>query len=70
MYMVMYLQVPFVNECFITPTTAIRTFRSTYRLFKNKNGNNITILKRGKQFTKCELQIGYTNIIPEHLCSV
>jgi hypothetical protein len=36
---------------------------------KKKKGTNITILKRGKNIMKCELQISYTNIISEDFCS-
>ena len=36
---------------------------------KKKNGANITILKRDKNIIKCELQINYTNIVSEDLCS-
>ena len=37
---------------------------------KKKKGTNITILKRGKNMMKCELQISYTNIVSEDLCSL
>ena len=37
---------------------------------KKKKGTNITILKRGKNIMKCELQISYTNIVSEDLCSL
>ena len=37
---------------------------------KKKKGTNITILKRGKNIIKCQLQISYTNIISEDLCSL
>ena len=36
---------------------------------KKKKGTNITILKRGKNIIKCELQISYTNIVSEDFCS-
>ena len=37
---------------------------------KKKKVSNITILKRGKNIMKCELQISYTNIVSEDLCSL
>ena len=37
---------------------------------KKKRGSNIGILKRGKNIMKCELQIGYTNIISADLCVI
>ena len=37
---------------------------------KKKKGTNITILKRGKNIMKCELQISYTNIVSEDWCSL
>ena len=37
---------------------------------KKKEGTNITILKRGKNIMKCELQISYTNIVSEDLWSL
>jgi hypothetical protein len=37
---------------------------------KKKKGNNITILKGGKNIMKCQLQISSTNIISEDLCSL
>jgi len=37
---------------------------------KKKKGTNITILKRGKNIMKCELQTSYTNILSEDLCSL
>jgi hypothetical protein len=37
---------------------------------KKKKESNIAILKRGKNFLKCELQISYTNIISADLCYV
>jgi len=37
---------------------------------KKKKGTNITILKRGKNIMKCELQISYTNIVSEDLHSL
>ena len=37
---------------------------------KMKKGSNITILRRGKNIMKCELQISYKNIISTDLCSL
>ena len=37
---------------------------------QKKIESNITILKRGKNIMKCELQISYTNIISADLCSL
>ena len=37
---------------------------------KEKKDTNITILKRGKNIMKCELQISYTNTVAEDLCSL
>ena len=36
---------------------------------KKKKGTNIIILKRGKNIMKCQLQMSYTNIVSEDLCS-
>jgi len=62
MYMLMYLQIISFTECIIIHTTGICKFHSTYPTLKKKKGGNITILKRGKNIMKCELQISYTNI--------
>jgi len=35
-----------------------------------KKGSNYTILKRGKNIIKIELQISYTNIISQDMCSL
>ena len=37
---------------------------------EKKKGTNINILKGGKNIMKCQLQISYTNIISEDLCSL
>ena len=42
-------------------TLRICTFHSTYPTLKKRG--NITVLKRGKNIMKCELQISYTNIM-------
>ena len=66
LYTLMHLQIIRFTECIIKHTTAVCTFHYV----KKKKGTNITILKRGKNIMKCELQISYTNIVSEDLCSL